>query len=170
MKMSLIGRPDVRILSLLLTVVFALVACESNPAQSASTAAVKSELQFVDLQGFDRDLASSLSAPLPKIDVAFYDRVTPSALPERLQQWMASVEAGGGSVKVVPPKSSVTAKSPFLLISAISTLWSASKTAREMSTQSQFRAAHAYDAEIILKQDDKGESVVERVVFVQRKK
>lgn len=170
MKTSSIHKPDVQVLMLSLALAFALVACESNPAQSVSAAPAKSELQFVDLQGFDRDLASALSSPLPKVDVAFYDRITPSALPERLQQWMASVEAGGGSVKVVPPKSSVTAKSPFLLISAISTLWSASKTAKEMSTQSQFRAAHAYDAEIILKQDDKGESVVDKVVFVQRKK
>lgn len=170
MKTKSIHQPNVKTGLLFLALALALVACESNPTQSVSAAPAKSELQFVDLQGFDRDLASSLSAPLPTVDVAFYDRITPSALPERLQQWMASVEAGGGSVKVVPPKSSVTAKSPFLLISAISTLWSASKTAREMSTQSQFRAAHAYDAEIILKQDDKGVAVVEKVVFVQRKK
>lgn len=170
MKTSSIHRPNVQILILFLALAFALLACESNPTQSESTAPAKSALQFVDLQGFDRELTASLSSPLPKVDVAFYDRITPSALPERLQQWMASVEAGGGSVKVVPPKSSVTAKNPFLLISAISTLWSASKTAKEMSTQSQFRVAHAYDAEIILKQDDKGESVVDKVVFVQRKK
>ena len=151
-------------------VVFFLAGCESNPAQPVSTAPAQAELQFVDLQGFDRDLAGSLSAPLPKVEVAFYDRVTPSAMPERLQHWMASVEAGGGSVKVIPPKSSVTAKSPFLLISAISTLWTASKMVKEVSAQSRFKAAQSFDAEIILKTDDKGESVVDKVVFIQRKK
>lgn len=156
---------------LVLTAVMALalVACESNPNQSTA-APPKAELQFVDLQGFDRDLSGSLSAPLPKVDVAFYDRVAPSALPERLQQWMAAVEDGGGTVKVIPPKSSVTAKSPFLLLSAISAFWSASKTAKEVSAKAQFNAAHAYDAEIILKQDDKGNSIVDKVVFTQRKK
>jgi hypothetical protein len=148
----------------------ALAGCESNPDLPVSAAPARAELNFVDLQGFDRDLAGSLSAPLPKVEVAFYDRVTPSALPERLQHWMASVEAGGGSVKVVPPKSSVTAKSPFLLISAISTLWTASKMVKEVSAQSRFKAAQSFDAEIILKADDKGESVVDKVVFTQRKK
>lgn len=157
-------------LALALALAFVLLACESNPSTPAHAGPARTELQFMDLQGFDRELAASLSAPLPKVEVSFYDRVLPSALPERLQHWMAAVEAGGGTVKVTPPKSSVTAKSPFLLISAISTLWSASKMVKDMSTQAQFKAAQAFDAEIILKQDDKGESVLDKIVFVQRKK
>jgi hypothetical protein len=91
-------------------------------------------------------------------------------MPERLQNWMAAVESGGGKVKVTPPKSSVTAKDPFLLFSLFSTLWKASGMAQEMSTKAQFRSAQAFDAEIVLKQDDKGDTVVERVIFTQRKK
>ena len=157
-------------LAFTLALAFSLVACDSNPTQPESTAPAKAELQFLDMQGFDRDLAGSMSATLPKIEVAFYDRVTPSAMPERLQKWMASVQAGGGTVKVVPPKSTVTAKSPFLLISAISTIWSASKMVKEMSTQAQFKNAQDFDAEILLKTDEKGESLVDRVVFVHRNK
>ena len=145
-----------------------LSACETNPAQSAGNAPAKSELQFVDLSGFDRDLSASLSAPLPRVEVAFYDRITPSAVPERLQHWMAAVELGGGSVKVVPPKSSVTAKSPFLIISLLSSLWSASNMVKDISVQAQFKAARSFDAEIILKVDSRGESVVDKVVFLQR--
>lgn len=157
-------------LTLALLLVFGLMGCESNPSQSAAATPPKPELQFVDLQGFDRELSGSLSAPLPKVDVAFYDRITPSTMPERLQTWMAAVEAGGGKVTVVPPKPSVTAKSPFLLISAITSIWSATKMAKELSAKAQFKAAEAYDAQIILKQDDKGEAVVDKVVFVQRPK
>lgn len=148
----------------------AIVGCESNPTQTSDASPPKAELQFVDLQGFDRDLSGSLSAQLPKVDVAFYDRIAPSAMPERLQQWMASVEAGGGTVKVIPPKSTVTAKNPFLLISAATSLWSASKMAKEMATKAQFKAAQAFDAEIVLKVDDKGATLVDKVVFIQRKK
>ncbi len=148
----------------------AMMGCESNPAKTADASPPKAELQFVDLQGFDRDLSGSLSAQLPKVDVAFYDRIAPSAMPERLQQWMASVEAGGGTVKVIPPKSTVTAKNPFLLISAATTIWSASNMAREMAAKAQFKAAQAFDAEIILKVDEKGATLVDKVVFLQRKK
>ena len=157
-------------LAFTLTLAFALVACDSNPTQPASPSPPKAEIQFMDLQGFDRDLAGSLSAPLPKVEVGFYDRIAPSALPERIQRWMASVEAGGGKVKVVPPNTGITAKDPFLLISLITSLWSGSKMVKEVSAQAQFKAAEAYDAEIILKQDDKSGTVVDKVVFVQRKK
>lgn len=155
------------------TLGLALTGCGSSPLPSDTTTGLvvpKAGLQFVDLQGFDRELSGSLSAPLPKVDVAFYDRITPSAMPERLQQWMASVEAGGGNVKVIPPKSTVAAKDPFLLISVATSLWSASKMAKEMAAKAQFKAAQAYDAEIILKVDEKGETLVDKVVFLQRKK
>lgn len=149
---------------------FALLGCASNPQAQASPNPPKEQLTFVDLQGFDKDLTGSLTSPLDKVNVTFYDRVTPSSLPERLQRWMASVESGGGTVKVVQPKSSLTAKNPFLLISAISTLWSANQTMKDMSNQAQFSSAQAFDAEIILRQDDQGDSVVDKVVFVKRKK
>jgi hypothetical protein len=145
-----------------------LVACATDAPPVAVVP--KPELQFVDLQGFDRDLYGALSAPLPRVDVAFLDRISPNALPERLQRWMAAVEKGGGVVKVVPPRSSVVAKNPLMLISAISTLWSASRMAHEMSVDAQFKAAQVFDADILLKVDDRGDSVVEKVVFVQRKK
>jgi hypothetical protein len=102
--------------------------------------------------------------------VEFLDRVAPSALPERIQQWMASVETGGGKVVVVPPKSTVTSRSPLMLISALSTLWSASKVAKDLSTNSQFQAARAYDAQIILRQNNQGDTQVERIAFIQRSK
>ena len=155
---------------LALALTLTLVGCGTDPAQPVSSGPPKADLQFVDLQGFDRDLARSLQAPLPKVEVAFYDRVTPSAMPERLQPWMAAVEAGGGSVKVVPPKPALTSRSPFLLISAISSIWSASKMAKEMALKAQYKTAQVFDAEIQLKLDEKGESVVDKVVFVLRKK
>ncbi len=153
----------------IILVLVASVGCSSTPLAAQSANPPKADMQFVDLQGFDRELGSALSAPLPRVDVAFYDRVSPNALPERLQRWMASVENGGGTVKVVPPKSSVTSKSPLLLISAISTLWSASSIAKDMAVNAQFKAARAFDAEILLKTDDRGDSVVDKVVFVKRK-
>ena len=76
-------------LTLLLAALIGLAGCESNPLQPATAAAPKATLQFLDLQGFDQDMTQSLSASLPQVEVAFFDRVTPSAMPERLQQWVA---------------------------------------------------------------------------------
>lgn len=148
--------------------VVSLSACQTNAAAQSGDDAPKPALAFVDLQGFDSELSQSLGAPLPTVQVSFYDKITPSALPLRLQTWLSSVEAGGGKVKVVPPKSDISAKDPFMLLSLASSLWSASKVAKEMAVKAQFNAAQAYNVELILKDDGTGQSVVDRVVFVRR--
>lgn len=151
-----------------LMAVISLSACQTNATAQTSNEAPKPAIAFVDLQGFDAELSQSLAAPLPNVQVSFYDKVTPSALPLRLQTWLSSVEAGGGKVKVIPPKSDISAKDPFLLMSLASSLWSASKMAKEMAVKAQFNAAQAYNAELVLKDDGTGQSVIERVVFVRR--
>jgi len=118
-----------------IALVFLLLAFETSPAPVSSGSPPKAELQYVDLQSFNRDLGNSLQSSLPKIEVTFYDRATPSVMPARLVLWMAAVESSGGTVTVVPPKSTVTAKSPFLLLSALSSLWTASKVAKEYSAK-----------------------------------
>lgn len=145
-----------------------LSACETNQATPEVSNWAKPDIQFVDLQGFDADLSQSLVTKLPRVEVNFYDRVSPSAMPGRLQAWLSSVEAGGGKVKVTPPKSDISPKDPFMLLSLASSLWSATKAAKEASSKSQFAVAHGYDAELILKNDGNGHSVVDRVVFAKR--
>ncbi|MEY3253036.1 MAG: hypothetical protein RL227_2009 [Pseudomonadota bacterium] len=149
----------------------ALGGCETSPHVPREPAIPKAELQFVDLPGFDSSLTSSLAAQLPQVGVGFYDRVTPNAIPERLQVWLAAVENGGGTIKVTPPpKAAVTTRSPLLLLSALSSLWTASKMAGELRARQQFQAAQSYDAELVLKLDDKGGTVLDKVIFSQRQR
>ncbi len=146
----------------------------AQAAQAAELARIADaaipKLQFIDMGGFDQSLSTSLNTASPKVEVGFYDKVAPSALPERLQKWMAAVESRGGKVKITPPPSNVTAKSPFLLISAISSIWTASGMVKDASAESRFAVAGNYDAELVLKQDDRGDTLVEKLVFVQRAK
>lgn len=144
---------------------------QAKVAQAAEAVrAAIPRLQFIDMGGFDQTLSTSLNTASPKVEVSFYDKVSPSALPERLQKWMAAVESRGGKVKITPPPSSVTPKTPFLLISAISSIWSVSGMVKDASAESRFAVAGNYDAELVLKQDDKGDTLVEKLVFVQRSK
>jgi hypothetical protein len=159
------------LLSLSISMSMLLTACETNPAQQPRTQAPlppKTEMSFADLAGFDRDLGNSLAAPLPTVQIAFYDRLTPSAIPERLQRWMAAVEAGGGKVTIKPPPSTVSAKSPFALLSAASSIYSASKMIKDTNEKAKYKAAEAYNAEIQLKTDDKGDSIIDKVVFAAK--
>jgi hypothetical protein len=155
--------------SSLFLVACALFACGGLEGTVRPIAAEPS-IRFVDLKGFDQELGASLSAPLPKVEVGFYDRVAPSQLPERLQKWLAAVEAGGGCVKVTPPPSTVTAKGPLLLLGAVTSLWTANKMLKEIADEARFRAAGGYDAEMLLKADGGGDVIVDKVVFVRRVK
>lgn len=161
-----------RIVAVVLLTLFAgLLGCEVSPNSAPRDGAPpKAELQFVDLPGFDNSLADSLAAPLPRVQVGFYDHVAPSTLPERLQNWLAAVENAGGTVKVIPPKPEVTSRNPLLIVSALSSLWTASKIARELAARQKFKTAQFYDAELQLKVGDNGRTVVDKVVFVQRQR
>jgi hypothetical protein len=144
--------------------------CKTAPREETNKNSAKPELQFLDFQSFDKDLQNSLAAPLPSVEVTFLDRVSPNVIPDRLQKWMAAVEADGGQVQVIEPPPAFAPKDPFLLVSIVSSLWSASKVVREAAQSSQFNAAKGYDAKLILKNSEQGGTVVEKVVFVARKK
>ena len=139
----------------------------TNDAPSAQSQAA-SALSFVDLQSFDGQMHASLLSSLSTVDIGFYEKVTTTAIPERLQRWLAAVETNGGVVKVIPPPSSVTAKSPFMLLSAASSIYSASKMIKESNIQARYKVAQPYDAEIRLRVDEKGDTIVDKVVFIDR--
>lgn len=128
----------------------------------------RAELQFIDVPAFDRDLGASLGGALPRVEVGFSDRVVPSSLPTRLQRWLESVDRSGGKVALVDPPTTVAAKSPFMIIGAISALWGAQKTAREVSDELNLRSAGRYNAQLRLKYDARGDVVVDKLVFVKR--
>jgi predicted small secreted protein len=158
----------IAVLSLGLAVV--ITGCNTTTGTSKDNNPAKPELQFLDFQSFDKDLQNSLSMPLPTVEVTFLDRVSPNVIPDRLQKWMAAVEADGGQVQIIEPPPAFAPKDPFLLVSIVSSLWSASKVVREAAQNNQFKAAKGYDAKLILKNSEQGGTVVEKVIFVARKK
>ena len=83
---------------------------------------------------------------------------------------MASVESSGGKVLITPPASTVTAKTPLLLISVATTLWRTSSMIKEASLLAEYKPARSYNAQILLKVDDSGNTVVDKLVFMERKK
>jgi len=157
--------------------------CESNPALSNSATAspaisdpalnaqaekAKPEISFVDFQGFDRELHTALVVPLPHVDIVFLDDVSPNAIPQRLQAWLATVESGGGQVKITPPKSDIVAKDPFLIFSMVNAVWHASNFVKESVVKAEHEPAKGFDAEIVLKKNENGNSVMDRIVFSKR--
>ena len=144
-----------------------LLACQSISPTAGNTAP-RTELTFIDLTRFDRELAAALSADPPTVAVSFHDRVSPNALPARLQSWLSAVEAGGGTVEVVTPPPALTARGPVLIVGAITTLWRAYQAGVEVSDSAQRRAAKGFDAQIRLARTDTGSTLVDRIVFSRK--
>jgi hypothetical protein len=143
-----------------------LTACASPPATKAEA---KPNIEFIDLDGFDQSLNASLTAKLPTVDVTVVNATTATSIPPRMQAWLQSVESGGGKVTVVPPKSSVTSKNPLLLLSLVSGVWNTTRVVKAVDSHTLRKPASTYNAEILLKIDDKGERLIDKIIFTERK-
>lgn len=144
-------------------------ACATQP-NAELPQSPQGDIRFLDVQSFDQRLGQSLGAGVDTVSVSFYDKLTPSQLPERLQSWMAAVEVNGGKVDVQQPPSSsgMTAKSPFLVISGLVSLWSAKKALDEIQRKRDFANAGNYDATIRLTPDTAGNFIIQTVTFNKR--
>ncbi len=145
-----------------------LSACASAP-DPTSTASAKPQIEFVDLSGFDRQLSSSLAAKLPSVNVAVAGSTPATDIPERMQAWLHAVEAGGGTVTVSPPQSTVVAKNPLILISIVSGIWNNIKAAKAVQTYELHKPAQTYNAEIVLKISEQGDRLIDKIIFTERK-
>ncbi len=102
----------------------ALASCASNVSLSSAVELTPTgaKLSFLDITKFDRDLSGSLQDKNASVEVAFYDKVSPNNVPDRLQKWISVVEADGGKVLVEPPQNEFVARSPFAALSLVDTL------------------------------------------------
>ncbi len=160
-------RPTPLLGCVLLSCVLALLGCASNPTQGAS-ATPQPRLNFVDIDAFDRDLAASLRADLGTVDIQFFEKVSPNALPPRLQKWLQTAEGTGGRVQVDPPEGELVARNPLALLSLFGTLFSTAKAAVQMQQEAQLNAAREHDVRIVLERASDGRVLVNKVTFKKR--
>ena len=154
------------------TVVFSwvLVSCASNVPLTTpvDTQILSGKLNFIDVAKFDRDLASAMSQKNDVTEVAFYEKVSPNSVPERLQKWLAVVEAKGGKVLVEPPPNELVSRSPFAALSLVGSLITTIKGLAHFNSEKIYEAANGRDAVISLLRNNKGEVVVNTIKFVKR--
>ena len=129
----------------------------------------KPQLEFADLSSFDHELNSALTAKLHAVNVTVVNNVNATHIPERMQAWLHAVEAGGGVVTVSPPKSTVAAKNPLLLLTIVSGIWNGIKATQALKSYEAHKSARTYDAEIVLKISPEGERLIDKVIFTERK-
>ena len=149
----------------------ALAACASNVQLSSAveTTPTGARLSFLDISKFDRDLSGSLQDKNASVEVAFYDKVSPNNVPDRLQKWISVVEVNGGKVLVEPPPNELVSRSPFAALSLIGTLITSIKGFAQFNSERIYESAKGRDAVISLERNSNGDVVIKAIKFVSRK-
>ena len=145
-----------------------LSSCASTVPQAPSVAQAPAspQVSFVDLPKFERQLSTSLGASFKTVNIAFYEKVSPNQVPERLQKWLSAVERSGGAVRVNPPPNEITPKDPLFLISLLGTLFNSVKNLAQIKSDLIFDAAQGRDALISLERNAKGEVIIGKIEFI----
>jgi hypothetical protein len=156
-----------------ITVIFlttALLGCAPRVplTEPVALASAKSQITFVDIGKFDRDLAASLLAQKTPVQIAFYEKVSPNQVPERLQKWISVVEAEGGKVLVEPPANELVARSPLAAIGMLGSLISSLKSFAQFKSEQIYNAAKGKNVVIALERNPKGEVLISNIQFIQR--
>ena len=137
----------------------------SSPVETAPSGA---KINFLDISKFDRDLSGSLQDRNSSVEVAFFKRVSPNNVPERLQKWIFAVEDDGEQILVEPPPNELISRSPMAAISLVGTLFTSSEGFAKLNSERVYESAKGRDAVITLERNNKGEVVINAIKFIKR--
>ena len=157
-----------RTLGLCFSLVLASCAATEPITSAVEPTAAGAKISFLDIPKFDRDLSISLQEKNKTVEVAFYDKVSPNNVPDRLQKWISVVEADGGKVLVEPPPNELISRSPMAAISLVGTLISSIKGFSKFNSDRVYEAVKGRDTVISLERNNKGEVVINSIKFVRR--
>jgi hypothetical protein len=157
-----------RTLGVLISLVLASCSATVPISSAVETTPTAAKISFLDVSKFDRDLSLSLKEKNTTVEVAFYDKVSPNNVPDRLQKWISVVEADGGKVLVEPPPNELISRSPMAAISLVSTLMTGIKAFSKFNSDRVYEAAKGRDTVISLERNNKGEVVINSIKFVRR--
>ena len=142
-------------------------ACQTSPTKVNNQVGISTTVSFIDLEGFDADLALALRSSATPITVEFLEKPSPNDTPTRLQKWVSQVRENGGKVKVEMPKNELTPKNPFALFGMIGSIWSGVSAISKMTDEQKYKLTNGRDALIRLERSPNKELVIGQIVFVK---
>jgi hypothetical protein len=160
-EMNLLSRPA---LACSLLVAALLAACASEPPAPPP----KEKVGYLDTTSFDRSLSSSLNADLETIEIPVTDRMSPVAIPERLNKWLSAVDANGGNIQVKQLPDESGGKQRGFPIAVIGLAIEVVRLLRGTPEERMYKPAANYDADIMVRQGPNGERIIDRVLLKRR--
>ena len=147
-----------------LSLIALLGGCASTPPAPPP----KEKVTYIDTNSFDRNLSSSMNASLDTIEIPVDDKISPVAIPDRLNKWLAAVDANGGDIQVKQVETTAQGKTRGFPIAVIGLAIEVVRLLRGDPAEQLYKSAGNYDADIMVRQGPSGERVIERVVLKRR--
>ena len=146
-----------------------LIGCASqiSPSTQPLSGPVENKLNFVDINKFDKDLATSLSSELDEVNVFFYSKVSPNKLPDRIQKWISAAEIAGGKVKVEQPANEPAPRAILPLLSLLGTAYSTFKDRQGHQDDLYLHSARGRNVVIALERGPTGDLLVGKIQFIK---
>lgn len=161
MRMSM----RVRVLAVTGCLVLMLGGCASDAPKGPP----REQISYLDTSAFDRNLSNSLGADLPEVVIPVQDKMTPVAIPERLNKWLSAVDANGGQIQVKEmPAVDANGKARGFPIALIGVAIEVVRHLYGKAEEKQYKPAARYDAELQVRTGANGERIIEKVVMRRR--
>ncbi|MDD2776346.1 MAG: hypothetical protein PHU06_10345 [Gallionella sp.] len=136
-----------------------------DPADPAQPPAIPPEkVTFLDSRIFDIELFKYLDAGKESVEISIAGHISLSAIPPRLDRWIAKSAEGGGKVEILPMPAT-----RMLIFSLISMAFSSMGIWEKFREESAYEKAKKYDVKIFYKKDSTGDTLVEKIVMNKRK-
>jgi len=134
------------------------------PAARGADAPPPGALTFLDSTIFDNMLSRELNRGNDEVEVAISGRMSLNSIPPRVDKWITAV-AEKGEVTLLPVDASLKPKFVLALLPVVYSFLKQAHSERAMS------AAGDYNASVVYHIDKaSGESVIDRIVFIKKKK
>ncbi len=144
---------------------------ESKPVQEADAvdaerSSNRTRMTFMDSKLFDMRLGKELESGKDVVEIDVTGRVPLSNIPPRIDKWVVR-SAEEGKVELLPSEPAPKTRFIFSLIPMIFNAFGAYK---DMQEERMFDQAKRYDTKIFYKKDDTGDTLIEKIVLIKRKK
>jgi hypothetical protein len=141
----------------------------------------RASLDYIETQGFDKNLAAALASDLPSVQVRFVYEVKASDLPEKLEFILSSIKRTGGRVDMEVPNAQDSNTPSWSFTSAMDRVYTrlerffnnmtrASTGLIERAWKKPFESIDSRNARVVFGTNKKGEVIITGVNFTLRAK
>ena len=111
---------------------------------------------------FDSTLSENMTKEPSKIEITISTPFPPNNIPRKLDAWLTFIEKNGGKVTEEPAEGE---RDITIVVAALVQLYTLYEKIRKVAL---YAPARNYNAKLLIKKDESGDSMVSKIVFTHR--